>query len=126
MKKVILALVATASLSMANETTIDATMSLMKQGMEKINSGFMYNSKEDVKAGLSIIENANSIFSTVDVKDFTKSEKVQVARNINKNLTKEITALKTAIDAGKYADATAEYSKVMSNCISCHTIIRGW
>ena len=60
------------------------------------------------------------------MKDFTKSEKVQVARNINKNLTKEITALKTAINTGKYTEATAEYSKVMSNCISCHTIIRGW
>jgi len=126
MKKVILALVATASLSMANDTTIDATMSLMKQGMEKINNGFMYNSKEDVKSGLSIIENANSIFKTVDVKEFTKSEKVQVARNINKNLSKEIKALKKAIEAGKYADATSEYSKVMGNCISCHTIIRGW
>ena len=126
MKKVILALVATASLSMANDTTIDATMSLMKQGMNKINTGFMYNSKEDVKAGLSIVESANSIFKTVDVKAFTKSDKIQVARNINKNMAKHIKELRKAVDAGKSSEATTKYAKVMSDCISCHTSIRGW
>ena len=121
-----IALTATASLSMASEVTVDATMSLMKQGMNKINSGFMYNSKEDVKAGLSIVESANSIFKTVNVKDFMKSDKVQVTRNINKNMAKHIKELRKAVDAGKYGEATTKYSKVMSDCISCHTSIRGW
>jgi len=126
MKKVMIALVATAALSMANETTVDATMSLMKQGMNKINTGFMLNSKEDIKAGLAIIEGANSIFKTVDVKEFMKSNKEQVTRNINKNMTKHIKELRKSVDAGKYTDASTQYSKVMGDCISCHTIIRGW
>ncbi|MEA1955903.1 MAG: cytochrome C [Campylobacterota bacterium] len=126
MKKVMIALIATASLSMASDVAVDATMSLMKQGMNKINSGFMYNSKEDVKSGLAIVESANSIFKTVDVKDFMKSNKVQVTRNVNKNMAKHIKDLRKAVDAGKYSDATAQYAKVMSDCISCHTSIRGW
>ncbi len=126
MKKVMIALVATAALSMANDTTVNATMSLMKQGMDKINHGFMYNSKQDVKAGLSIVESANSIFASVDVKEFMNSEKEQVTRNINKNMSGHISDLRKAVEAGHYADATTQYSKVMSDCISCHTIIRGW
>jgi predicted transglutaminase-like cysteine proteinase len=126
MKKVMVALMATASLSMASNITVDATMSLMKQGMDKINSGFMYNNKHDIKAGLSIIENANSIFTTVDVKEFTHSDKVQVTKNINKNMNDHIKKLREAVNAGKYSESTAQYAKVMSDCISCHTSIRGW
>ncbi|MBN2781813.1 MAG: cytochrome C [Campylobacterales bacterium] len=126
MKKVMLALVATASLSMASDATINATMSLMKEGMNKINNGFMYNSKEDVKAGLAVVESANDIFKTVDVKAFTKSEKEQVARNINNNIEDHIKALRKAVEAGKYSEGITQYAKVMDDCISCHTIIRGW
>lgn len=126
MKKVIVALATAATLSMAADTTVDATMNLMKEGMTKINQGFMYNSKADVKAGLSIVESANSIFATVDVKEFMHSSKEQVTRNINQNMSKHIAALRKAVDADKYAEATKQYSNVMSDCISCHTIIRGW
>ena len=126
MKKVILALVTCASLSMASETTIDATMKLMNQGMEQINSGFLYNSKEDIKRGIATVENANAIFTHVDVADFVKSNKVTVAKNINKNMTKDLTALKKAVNNAEYSEATKQYSKVLNECIACHTIIRGW
>lgn len=126
MKKTLLALLVCSAITMANETTIDATMKLMQQGMNQINTGFMINSKVDIEEGLSTLENANAIFTHVDVVSFIKSNKVTVAKNINANLTKELTALKKAVAASKYAEATTEYAKVLNQCVACHTIIRGW
>ena len=126
MKKVILALVACSVLSIANETTIDATMKLMQQGMNQINTGFMLNSKEDIKQGLTTLENSNSIFTRVDVASFTNSNKVTVTKNINENLDTHLKALKKAINNSQYSEATTEYGKVLNQCVACHSTIRGW
>lgn len=126
MKKVILALAVSATLSFASESTIGATMNLMKQGMNQIQQGFMYNSKDDIKQGIEIVTSSNNIFKHVDVADFIKSKKVTVAKNINKNLAKDLKALKKAIDGANYSEATVQYAKVMNECMACHTIIRGW
>ena len=72
MKKMILALVATSVLALANETTVNATMSLMTQGMNQIQAGFLYSNKEDIKSGIAVVENANAIFKNVDVSTFIK------------------------------------------------------
>ena len=126
MKKTLLALLISSAALMADETTINATMKLMQEGMNKINTGFMINSKEDILQGLSTLENANAIFTHVDVAAFIKSNKVTVAKNINKNLTKDLAALKKAVSASKYTEATTEYAKVLNQCVACHTIVRGW
>lgn len=126
MKKTLLALAVSSALSFASETTINATMHQMQQGMNQINTGFMINSKADIQEGIATLEKANAIFTRVDVATFIKSKKVTVAKNINKNLTEELAALKKAIANSKYADATNEYGKVLNQCVACHTIIRGW
>lgn len=126
MKKVILALVTCSVLSIASETTIDATMKLMQQGINQVNTGFILNSKEDIKQGIETLENSNAIFTHVDVADFIKSNKVTVAKNINVNLTKDLAALKKAINNSQYSEATKQYGKVLNECVACHTIIRGW
>ncbi|MDB2562896.1 cytochrome C, partial [Sulfurimonas sp.] len=107
-------------------TTIDATMKLMQQGMDQINTGFMLNSKEDILQGISTLENSNAIFNTVEVAGFIKSQKVAVANNINKNLAKDLKALKKAIANSEYSEGTKQYAKVLNECVACHTIIRGW
>jgi hypothetical protein len=126
MKKTLITLLACSALAMANETTINATMKLMQDGMNQINTGFMINSKEDINQGLATLENANAIFTRVDVAAFIKSNKVTVAKNINNNLTQELGVLKKAIKASNYAEATTEYAKILNQCVACHTIIRGW
>lgn len=126
MKKVILALVTCSALSMASQTTIDATMKLMNQGMNQIHTGFIMNSKEDIVQGIATVENSNAIFNHVNVADFVNTNKVAVAKNINKNLDKDLKALKEAVNSGKYSDATVKYSKVLNQCVACHTIIRNW
>ena len=126
MKKILLALVTCSVLSIASETTIDATMKLMQQGMNQINNGFLMNSKTDIEQGIATVENSNSIFTHVNVADFVKSNKVTVAKNINKNLSKDLKALKKAVNSSKYTEATKQYAKVLNECVACHTIIRGW
>lgn len=126
MKKVILALVTCSVLSIASETTIDATMKLMQQGMNQINTGFMLNSKEDIKQGLLTLENSNSIFTRVNVADFINSNKVTVAKNINENLSTHLAELKKAVDNAQYSEATTQYAKVLNQCVACHSTIRGW
>lgn len=126
MKKVILALVTCSALSMASEATIDATMKLMQQGMNQINTGFMLNSKADIQEGLLTLENSNAIFTRVDVAKFIKSNKVTVAKNINENLSTHLVSLKKAIDNSQYSEATTQYAKVLNQCVACHSTIRGW
>lgn len=127
MKKMILALAATSVLALANDTTVSATMSLMTQGMNQVQAGFLYSNKEDIAAGITVLENANAIFANVDVSHFIKNNnKTQVTHNINKNVDKNIKALKKAVAADNYTDATREYGELTANCIACHKIVRGW
>lgn len=126
MKKIILALITSSVLALASEVTIDATMKLMQQGMNQIHTGFMMHSKKDIEQGIATVESSNSIFTHVDVASFIKSNKVTVARNINKNLEKDLKTLKKSIADAQYTKATADYAKVLNDCMACHTIIRGW
>ncbi|WP_373001454.1 cytochrome C [Sulfurimonas sp.] len=127
MKKMILALAASSILALANETTVNATMSLMTQGMNQVQAGFLYSNKNDIAAGIAVLENANAIFANVDVSVFIKNNnKVQVTHNINKNVSENIKALKKAVAADNYSDATREYGELTANCIACHKIVRGW
>lgn len=129
MKKVLLALAVSSivTFASASEKTINATMSLMTQGMNQIQTGFLYSNREDVTAGIEILENANAIFSKVDVSTFiSHNNKVQVTKNINENLAENLASFKKAVEKKDYTEATKYYGQVTSNCIACHRIIRGW
>lgn len=127
MKKTLLALLATSVLALADTTTIGATMQLMEKGMEDIHKGFMYNDRDRLLKGINTVESSNEIFTKVDVAAFIPhNNKIQVTKNINKNLSDNLSKLKKAIENKKYSEATKVYGTVINNCISCHTIIRGW
>ena len=127
MKKVILALALTSAATFANETTVNATMQLMKQGMEQVQKGFLYNSKSDILQGIEIVENSNAIFKNVDVSTFIpKNRKIAVTQNVTTHLEEHIVDFKKAVKDNKFADATALYGKIVNNCVTCHTAVRGW
>ncbi|MEA2073601.1 MAG: cytochrome C [Campylobacterota bacterium] len=127
MKKVILTVAFTAITAFASSTTINATMSLMEEGLVQVQKGFLYSSQDDIVRGVETIESANAIFTHVDVSTFIQNNsKVQVTKNINKNLSEHLKALKKDVKAKKYSDASEKYAKVVNDCVSCHTIIRGW
>lgn len=127
MKKVIFALAATSVMALANDTTINATMQLMEQGLNEVQSGFIYNDKNKLSRGIQTLESSNAIFNNVDVSVFIPNNaKIQVTKNISENLTKDLAAFKKSVAEKKYAEATEDYARVVNSCISCHTIIRGW
>jgi len=127
MKKTIVALALTSLTVSANEATIDATMQLMEQGMNRVQKGFLYNNKVDIIRGINTLQSANSIFIHVDVSTFIENNsKIQVTKNINANLSEHLAKLKTDVEAHKYSSAGIKYAKVLNDCVSCHTIIRGW
>lgn len=127
MKKIILALAASSVLALANDATINATMKLMEQGLNDVQSGFVYHDKEKLNRGIATLEGSNAIFSNVDVSVFIpNNSKVQVTKNINQNLADALKTLKASVADKNYAQATEDYGKVVKSCISCHTIIRGW
>jgi len=127
MKKILFTTLVGATLALATDTTVSATMALMDQGMQKINKGFLLNQKNLILDGIKTVKNADAIFNTVDVKTFIPhNNKVQVTKNINENLASNITKLEKEVKNNKFADATVSYGKVLNDCISCHTIIRGW
>jgi len=127
MKKSLLAIVLSSTILLAGDTTITATMSLMNQGLNQVQSGFVNNKKKDIIEGINIIENANSIFSQVDVGKFIpNNRKTQVTKNIHNNLAKSLKDLKNNVENRRYSDATASYGKVLNTCLACHTIVRGW
>ncbi len=130
MKKILITAIASATFAFAansSTTTINATMALMNQGMDKIQKGFLLNQKSLILDGISVIKNADAIFNTVDTNSFIKhNNKTQVTKNISKNLSNNIEMLEQDVKEGKFSDATSDYGKALSNCVACHTIIRGW
>lgn len=125
MKKVLLALATTSVFALANDTTIDATMGLMTQGLQQVQNGFINNDKKEISSGVDILHNANAIFEKVDVTTFIpNNKKGQVTKNISKHFSKDVKALKKAVDANDYSTATKEYGKVLSNCMACHKTVR--
>ena len=127
MKKMVLALATSSVLALANETTINETMSLMTQGVNQIQTGFVYSKKKDVVSGIKILQSANTIFTKVDVSTFiANNNKIQVTNNINRNLTANLKLLRKSVESDNYTDATKHYGEVMASCIACHRIVRGY
>jgi cytochrome c556 len=126
LKTMAFALLLSTTASFANDTTIQSTMELMRTGAEQVQTGFLYNNKELLNIGVETIINANNIFKNVDVSTFINNNKVQVTRNINKNIQSDLDDLKEALAKNDVNSATTLYGKVIGDCVSCHTIIRGW
>jgi hypothetical protein len=127
MKKSIIAVVLSGTMLLAGDTTITATMNLMNKGLNQVQAGFVNNNRKDILNGIDIIENANSIFTQVDVTKFIpNNRKTQVTKNIYKNLAQSLKVLKDNVENKRYSAATESYGKVLNTCLSCHTIIRGW
>jgi cytochrome c556 len=127
MKKIVLALTATAALTFAADTTVSATMSLMNEGMAKVQKGLMYNDTESINEGIKTLENSNAIFKNVDVSTFIpNNHKIGTTKKIGQNLSSELKSLKTALNKRNFTDISNAYSKVLNNCMACHQVVRGW
>jgi hypothetical protein len=88
---------------------------------------FFYNQKALLLEGADVVESANKIFSTVDTKEFTKGNRAQqVISNIHGNLAADLKAFRKSVQADQFSNASAQYGKMVNDCVACHTVIRGW
>ncbi len=131
MRKIVLSLIASATIVFAGNAvnkTVGSTMQLMHSGMNMIAEGFYYNDKEKMQEGIEVVEKANDIFLTVDIKSFLNKKVISSAavKNITSSIKDSIAKLKQDIDTSNITKAGTDYGKVLDSCIACHIIIRKW
>lgn len=111
----------------AQEQPENSTMTLMDQGMTKMQQGFVLNNKAEILDGLMLLEETTEMYAKEDLSHFIPlHNKIQVAKNINKNLSENIQKLKASLKTKSHSDATKYYGQILNNCVACHAIVRGW
>lgn len=131
MKKIMLATLMSASFLFASSndaTTINATMQLMKTGVDTIQDGFFYSDKEKILGGIDMIENANNIFGKIDVREFVNNKhvSVQVANNLSSHIATNLKDMRKAVKTKDYTATTKAYGNVINHCVACHITVRQW
>ncbi|MDP3588805.1 MAG: hypothetical protein Q8R58_12210 [Sulfuricurvum sp.] len=126
----ILALSALLSAGLAADETLVSNMSQMEHGLNGIQKGFLYNTPELIKAGVSDIQKANALFHNADAtKKYLPKEKrhmTNIAFNASKRIDSASASLLKALDKREYVKAHQSYSEIVNECTACHAVVRGW
>jgi len=128
MKKLALATLLCSSVLFANDALVK-NMHDMENGMEYIQKGYLYNNMELVKNGIAEIEKASTILRSIDTSTYlpeNKKHMSNIALNSSSAMDKALESMKKHIDKKEIAKSHEEYSKVLSNCVICHSLVRNW
>lgn len=136
MKKIItaIALVSLAAISL-NAEQVDHRSMLMKdmrtmlEGMEQIQRGGFYSSKEDMKAGVKKLQGTLKTLESDEIKWILPKDQVyayQFAQKTGRMLRLYSDDLITSIDAGRMDEALEDYNQLLKQCVSCHIRMRNW
>lgn len=136
MKKILTALALSALLAGSMQAVQkDSRSMLMKdmrtmlEAMEQIQRGGLYNSTEEMKAGVKKLQGTLKSLESEDVKwILPKDQKYayQFAQKSASMLRLYSDDMITSIDAGRSDDALEDYSQLLKQCTSCHIRIRNW
>lgn len=144
MKKVLAALVMgtllAGSLSAATKEATsahkqDPRLALMKDmrtmldAMEQIQRAGLYNSGDDMKAGIKKLQGTLKSLESEEVKTILPQDQVYAYKFAQKTaslLRLYSDDMITSIDAGRMDQALDDYSQLMKQCTSCHIRIRNW
>lgn len=129
MKKIVMSLSAFFVLGLY-ATDINTNMQTMKEGLNSIQDGFLYNNKEAVVSGIETIKEANKIFhSKESVEKYLPKEKkkmVGVTLMSAKRLNADLDAMSEYLSQNNMLEAAVLHSDVIKDCTRCHAIVRGW
>jgi hypothetical protein len=129
MKKLVLGLSIFAALSL-HAGDIGTDMKSMRDGLQEIQDGFLYNNSSSVVSGIDKIEMVNKVFhSKESIESFLPQDKkmlVGVTLLSAKSLNSDLEAMREYIKQNKMLEAAALHSDVMKDCTRCHAIVRGW
>ncbi|MDO8454480.1 MAG: hypothetical protein Q7S59_07925 [Sulfurimonas sp.] len=129
MKKIVVSLCVLVTLGLqANDIASD--MKTMRDGLQEMQDGFLYNNSKSVVSGIDKIEKVNgSLHSKESIESFLPQEKkklVGVTLLSAKSLNSDLEAMREYIKQNKMLEAAALHSDVMKDCTRCHAIVRGW
>jgi cytochrome c556 len=135
MKKMVLGLIfATVAFSQeyTKQNRID-DMQTMASAMAKIESGFLYNNKDLVEAGVIKLSDAiRRVEAPLEEKEeknpMTRymNQKVQFTNKITKKIDKKARLILERFNNNDISQAVQAYTKIIKECVNCHTQIRHW
>ncbi len=129
MKKIILGLltlgtIGTMTLHAYSDADRIQDMQMMEMSMAKIQKGILYNNKEMVSKGV------NKLKETATKVEISKKDDMDYSAKFSKkqsdNIMKFADKVQSEMSAGHKHGATANYTKVLNQCVSCHNKIRKW
>ena len=136
MKKLMIGLLATSTLMLANGYTQGQRildMQKMAQAMQDIQSGFFYNNVDIVKSGTrSLKETIVKIRPTdaeVNNKDIYEqwlNNDLKMTNKIQKKIKKKAEDIEERFADGDAVQALQAYSKIAGQCMKCHVNLRKW
>ena len=136
MKKLLLGLIVTSTLMMAEgykqgDRILD--MQKMAQAMQDIQSGFFYNNSDIVKAGVKDLKETivkiRPIDAEVNNKDIYEkwlNNNMRMTNKIQKKIIRRAEDIEERFSDGDAVQALQAYSKISSQCMKCHINLRKW
>jgi cytochrome c556 len=104
-------------------------MRTMLEGMEQIQRGGFYSSKDEMKAGVKKLQGTLKTLESDEIKWILPKDQVyayQFAQKSARMLRLYSDDLITSIDAGHMDEALEDYNQLLRQCASCHIRIRNW
>jgi hypothetical protein len=130
MKKIFLGLSILAALGLQANDTISTNMNSMRDGLQSVQDGFLYNNKSAILEGIEKITKANEVFhNEASAEAFLpkdKKSKSKIAYLSTNSLNIYLAEMKEYVIENKIVDASSSLSGVMHSCTRCHAIVRGW
>lgn len=126
MKKTLIASIVLAlGLSSASANSLYSNMSLLEQGLNNVQKGYLYNSPELLANGVKALVDANDALTDEDMRStLPKGASTAAIDNLTNSMGKNIIALQNAIQTNNTPKAVDAYSAVVRDCIACHIAIR--
>jgi len=108
-------------------------MQIMANAMSQIQTGFFYNNKEIVQDGALKLSDAvrrvQPPLEELEEKDpMTRymNKKVEFSNKITKKIDQKTRLIMQRFNDGDTQQAIQAYTKVMKQCMECHTQLRSW
>ena len=135
MKKVTLFLLLSTALFAEAYTKADRIkdMQIMAEAMSQIETGFYYNNNDIVQDGAiklsDAIRRVQPPLEEIEEKDpMTRymNEKVKFSNKITKKIDQKAKLILERFKAGDMPQAVQAYTKIMKQCMECHSQLRTW
>ena len=108
-------------------------MQIMAEAMSQIETGFYYNNNDIVQDGAiklsDAIRRVKPPLEEVEEKDpMTRymNEKVKFSNKITKKIDQKAKIILERFKAGDMPQAVQAYTKIMKQCMECHSQLRTW